>query len=172
MQTTCCVNQYNISTISLRTREGVESHTSRITTHLLLYHRHAYTLTPDAELFYSCSTESIGSTQINLLTCLLELPSQFSDSRGFADAIDANHQDHIRFMITRKIPVIVIFSIILSQEIGNLITEDTIQFRSAHILIASHTLFDTFNNLQRGIYTHITGNQHLLKIIQHIIINL
>ena len=172
VQTTCRINQHHISTIGLGTLQGIESHRGRVTTHLLLHHRHTYALTPDAQLLHGSGTEGVSSTQINLLASLLKLPSQLSDGRGLTHSIHAHYQDDVGFMITGQVPVIVIIRIILCQQGCYLITQDGIQFTGGHIFIASHALFDTLDNLQRGFYTHIRGNQYFLQVVQHIVIHL
>ena len=172
MQTTCRIYQHHVGTVSLSRRQRIESHRGRVGTHLLLHHRHAYAFAPDAQLLYGSSTESISGTQIHLLAGLLELPSQLSDGGRLAHTIHTDYQYDIGLMIARQIPVIVIVRIVLRQQRSNLVTQDSVQLRCRHILIARHALLNAFDDFQRGLHTDVRGDEHLLQVIQHIVIHL
>ena len=172
MQTSGGIYQHHIGTICLSTGDRIKGYAGRITAHLLFDDRHTYPLTPDTELLHSSSTERVGSSQIYLFTGLFELPGKFPYRRSLANAIHTYHQYHIWLMITWQIPVVIIFRIVLSQQICNLLLQDAVQFRCWHIFVTSHTFLDTLNDLQRGIHTYVTGDQHLFQIVQHIIVNL
>ena len=75
-------------------------------------------------------------------------------------------------MVAGQIPVVIIFRIILSQQIGDLIAENAVQLRGAHILVSSHTLLDALDDFQGGVHTDITRYQHLFQIVKHIVVNL
>ena len=113
MQTACCINQHNICTVGLSTLQRVESHRGRVAAHLLLHHRNANALAPDAELFDSSGTEGVGSTKIDILASLLKLPGQFANRRGLTHSIHAYHQDDVGLVVARQIPVIIVVGIIL-----------------------------------------------------------
>ena len=127
MQAACRVYQHHVGTIGLGTLKGIEGHRGRITSHLLLDDGHSYPLTPDAELLDGSCTEGIGSTETDLLACLLELPSQLTDGRGLAHAVHAYHQYHVGLMVARQIPVVVILGIVLCQQGGYLFLQDIVQ---------------------------------------------
>ena len=172
MQTTCCVNQDHICTISLGTGKGVESHRGRVRAHLLLDNRYTHALAPNTELLYGSSTEGVCSAQIYFLTSLLELPGQFTDGSGLSHAIYTYNENDIGLVVTGQIPVIIVFGIVFCQQFCDLIAQNTIELRGADILIARYTRLDAFDDFQSGIYTYITGDEHLFKIIKHIVIDL
>ena len=134
--------------------------------------RHSHSLAPDTELVYCCCTECVGSSQINLLSRLLKLPGEFSDSCGLTHTIYANDQYDVWLMVAGQIPIVIILCIILCQELGNLILKYSVELRGGHILIASHTLFDSLDDLQSGVHTDITRYQHLFQVVENIVINL
>ena len=172
MQAPCRIDQHDVGTIGLRTLQGVESHRGRVRAHLLLHHGHAYTLAPDAKLLYGCCAECVGSTQIYLLACLLELPGELADGRGLAHAVHAHHKNHVGLMVAGQIPVVVILRIVLCQQICDFIAQDAVQLRGADILVARHALLDAPDDLQRRVDAHITRDKHFLEIVEHIVINL
>ena len=171
MKTSGGVDNNNICAIGLSRRQCVESHRSRVGTHLLLYYRHTDTLTPYTNLLYSGSTEGVGSTEINLLASLLELIGKLADSRGLANAIDSDNQYDIRLVLCRQIPVVVVASMVLGKERGNLVAHDAVKLGCRHILVASHTLFDALDNLKSSLHTYIRCNQSLLKIVEHLVVD-
>ena len=172
MQTACSIDQHHIGTVSLRTWECVKSHRSRIAAHLLLHHRHAYALTPDAELLNSGCTEGVCSTQVHFLASLFELPGKLSDGGCLAHTVHTYDKYHVRFVVWRQIPVIIVFRVVLCQQFGYLVTENRIQFRGAYVFVTGNPFLDSPDNLQGRIHANVAGDKHLFKIIQHIVINL
>ena len=65
-----------------------------------------------------------------------------------------------------------VIRIVLGQQTGNFLTQYSVQLVSTHILVARHTFLNPTDNLQCRVHTHIARNEHLLQIVQHIIIHL
>src|SRR5574344_475818 len=129
MQTSCCIYNNNICAISVCTLKGIKSNAGWVRTHLLLDYRNANTLTPYRNLFYSSSTECISCSNINFLTCIFKLISQFTYRRSLTNSVYAYNKYYVRFMISWQIPTIIIICIVFSQQIGNLLTQYFIEFR-------------------------------------------
>ena len=170
MKTTGSINQHDISTICLGTLQSIKSHTGRVTAHLLFYNGHTNTFAPNTDLLYSSCTECIGSSQINLLTSLFKLISQFTYGSSLTHSIHANNKNYVRLMVARQIPIIIVVRMILRQEIGDFITQNLIELRSRNIFITCYTLFDTMNDFHGSLYTNIRSDENFLQIIKHIII--
>jgi len=77
---------------------------------------------------HSCSTERIGSTQVDFLACLLELPRQLAYRGGLAYTVDTYHEYHIGLMVAGQIPVVIVITVILCQQRGYLVAQDAVQF--------------------------------------------
>ena len=171
MQSSGSINQHHVGAISLSTLEGIEGNRSWIRSHLLLHHRHPNSLSPDADLFNGSSTESIGSTEINLLASLFKLIGQLADGSSFTHTIHTDNENDIRFVIGRQIPVVIIIRMIFREQISDFLAEDSVKLRGRNVLITSNSLFDAADDLHRSLHTDIRGNQNLLQIVEYIIIN-
>ena len=99
MQSACGVNEHHVGPVGLGALQGVVGHRGRIAAHLLLYHGYAHTLAPDAQLLHGSGTEGVGSTQIDFLARLFELPSQLTYRGCLAHAVDAYHENHVGLMV-------------------------------------------------------------------------
>ena len=171
MQTSCGVDDYDVGAVSLSRRQGIESYGGRVGTHLLLHNGHTYALAPDANLLYGGSTECVGSTEIHLLARFLELISQFANGSCLANAVHTYNKNHIRTVIGRQFPILVISSVILGEQRCNLVAHDIVKFRRRHILVACHTFLDALDNLQGCVNTDIRCDKSLLKIIEHFVVD-
>ena len=101
VQTSCSIYKNNIRTISLSTLKSIKSHTCWVGAHLLLNNRNPNSFTPNANLLYGSSTESVGSSKIHLLASLLKLISKFTNSSCLTYSIHTYNKNHIRLMIRR-----------------------------------------------------------------------
>ena len=172
MQTAGCIYQHHIHIIGYSTVQRIVSHAGRITTHILLHHGNAYPFAPDNQLFYGSSTEGIGSTKHHLVASLLKLVGQLTNGGSLTHTIHTHHHNNVWFFTFREFKSLGIIGIIFCQQLRDLIAQDVIQFAGRNILVSGHTLLYTLYNIQCGLYAHITGHQHLLQVIQDIIIHL
>ena len=74
-------------------------------------------------------------------------------------------------MVGRKIPIVVILSMVFAQKRRYLVAKNAIELGSRDILIASHTLLDTLNDFQSGINAHIAGDKDLFEVVEHIVVD-
>ena len=103
---------------------------------------------------------------------MLELPCQLAYGGGLTYSIDAYHQYDIWLVVAGQVPVVIVFRVVLSQQGCNLLLEYLVQFRGTHILVASHALLYALDDLQRGVYSHVTCDKYFLQIVQHVFIYL
>ena len=75
-------------------------------------------------------------------------------------------------MVTGQVPVVVVFRIIFCQQRSNLVAQYSVQFTGRDILVACYALFYTLNDFQRGLHTYIGGYQHLLQVVEHVVVHL
>ena len=75
-------------------------------------------------------------------------------------------------MVCGQVPVIIIHCVVLCQQSGNLLTQNGIQFTCRHIFVACHALLNALNDSQRSVHANITCNEHLLQVVQHVVIHL
>ena len=80
----------------------VESHRSRVGTHLLFHHRHAHALAPDVELLHGSCAESVGSTEHHLVAGFFEQVGKFADCSGLTHTIHAHHHYHVGAFVGRN----------------------------------------------------------------------
>ena len=146
VQPTGGIDNNHISIVGFCRSQGIIGHRSRIRAHFLFDDRHAGTLTPNHQLLYRSSPESIGSAQIHFFSGLCELISQFTDSCCFTNAIDTHHHDYIRFIGQRAIKIHWHIRVIFGKQSGNFFFQNTVQLRCTHIFIPCHTFFDATNN--------------------------
>ena len=172
MQTSGSVNKHHVGTIGLGTAQCVECNRCRVASHLLLDDCHSYPLAPNTKLFHCSGTERIGSSKIYLLASLFELICQFAYGGSLAHSIHSHHEYHVWLMVRGQFPIFVVIGIVLRQQCCYLLPEDAIEFRCAHILVASHAFLNATNNLQCCIHSHVTRDEHFLKIIEHIVVHL
>ena len=123
-------------------------------------------------MLHGGGTERIGGAQIDLLAGFLELVSQLTDRGRLTHPVHAYNHDHVGFLALRKRESLGILRIVLCQQASDLVTQQGGQFLGGDILVTGHTLLDTVDDFQRGIYTDIRGNQYFLQIIQHIVAHL
>ena len=123
-------------------------------------------------MLHGGSTERIGGAQIDLLAGLLELVGQLTDRGRLTHPVHAYDHDHVGFLALRKRESLGILRIVLCQQASDLVTQQGGQFLGGDILVTGHTLLDTVDDFQRGIYTDIRGNQYFLQIIQPIVVHL
>ena len=75
-------------------------------------------------------------------------------------------------MIAGQIPIRIVIGIVLSQQRCNLLTQDAVQLCRRYIFVASHTLFDALDNLQRRVNADIGCDKNFFQIVKHIVVNL
>ena len=75
-------------------------------------------------------------------------------------------------MVAGQVPVVVVLTVVLSQQRGYLVAQDSVQFTRRHIFVTSHTFLNALNNLQRRFNTDIRCYQHFLQVVKHIVVNL
>ena len=90
------INQQQISTIGLRLRHRVKGQTGRIRAFWGREHRNTSPLTPNLQLFHCGSAKRIARSNHHRFARRFELAGQFSNRGGFARAIHADHQYHLR----------------------------------------------------------------------------
>ena len=172
VQTSCGVDEHHVGVVSLGTLQGVESHRGGVAAHLLLDDGHPYPLAPDDELLHGSGTEGVGSTEVDLLASLFELPGQLANGSGLAHAVHTDNEDDVG--VTTVFPLRGVEGVFLglSQQGGNLLTKDVVQLRGGDILVTCHALLNALDNLQRGVNANIARNKHLLEIVEHVLVNL
>ncbi len=171
MQTSCGVDNHHVGPISLGRGKSVVGNGCRVGTHLLLDDRHANTLTPDANLLDSSGTESVGSAKINLLARLLKLIGKLADSGGLAHTVDTHNENHVRAMVGRKLPVVVITRIVFGKQRGNLVAHDTVKLGCRHILVAGHTLLNALDDFKGSCHADVGSDESLLKVVEHLVVD-
>ena len=171
VQTPSCIDEHHIGIVGNGRTDRIISHRGRIATHLLLHYWHTNTFAPDTELLNGSCTECIGSTKIDLLTSLLELIGQLADGGGLSHTIHTHNEYHVGLMVGRQLEAFGIVRVVLCQQVGNLFTQDAIEFCCINIFIASHTSFNLLDNLQGCIHAHIRGDEHLFEIVQDLIVD-
>ena len=172
MQTSCRIDEHHISIVGNGGTDGIVGNGCRIATHLLFHDRHTYTFAPYTQLLNGSSTEGVGSAKIDFLACLLELIGQLTNRGRLTHTIHTNHQNHVWLMVRRQLESLSIFCVVLRQEIRNLFAQNAIEFGGIYIFVTSHSSLDFLDNLQSCIYAHIRGDQHLLQIVQHLVVHL
>ena len=75
-------------------------------------------------------------------------------------------------MVAGQVPVVIILTVVLSQQRGYLIAQDGVQLSRTDILVTTDALLDALNNLQSRVNAHVRGDEHLLQIVQHVVVNL
>src|SRR5574344_996311 len=91
MKSSCSVNNDNICIVGNSRTKGIESNRGRVSAHSLFYNRYSYSSSPYVKLLNGSSAECICSAKVHLLTCFLELVSQFSYCSSLAYTVYANH---------------------------------------------------------------------------------
>ena len=128
MKASSSINQHHVGTVRLGALQGIEGHAGRVGTHLLLHHRHPYSLTPDADLLHGSGTEGISSTEIHFLASLLKLIGELSDGGSLAHTVHTHHENHVWLMVGRQIPVFIIIGMVFLQQACNLLSQDSVEF--------------------------------------------
>ena len=104
-------------------------------------------------LLHSSSTESVGSSEINLLAGFLKLVSQLADGSGLAYSVNTNHKDDVRAMVRGNVPIVILTSIVLSKKRRNFVTH-TVAFdtlSSAKANNADVVIIDTAGRLHNKV---------------------
>ena len=171
MQTPSRINKHHIGPVGFCTLQGIEGHRSRVSPHLLFYDRHPHTVAPYLNLFNRSRPKRVGRTQIHFLASLLKLVGQFSYRGGFAHTIHSHNQNDIGFAVGRQLPIFTSIGMVFGQERRYLLSQHTVEFRSRHIFVSCHALFNTFYDFQGCVDAHIGGYQHLFQVVQHIVVN-
>ena len=172
MQTTCGVDQHHVCTVCLCRFERIEGHRSGIRAHLLANHRRSGTLGPHAQLVDCSRTEGIRCADIDLLTRLAKLCSELADGGGFACAIDAHDHHNIGLALLCVEPESRVVAVILFEQQSDFVAQNRLKLSGIHILVARHTLLDTTNDFYGCFDAHVRGDQDLLQLIEHIVIDL
>lgn len=171
VQTSGRVYDDDISLVGYRRTQRIKSDRSRVGPHLLFDDRHSYPFTPYHQLFHGSGTEGVGGTQHHRFPGLLELVGQFTDGGSFSHSVHTHHHDDIRFLGDGSFKVVHVTGIVLSQQAGNFVTQNVVQFLRIHVFLGRSSFFDAFNDFQRSVYADIRCDEHLLQIIQHFVVH-
>ena len=95
VQSAGSIYQHHIGIVGQGACQSVKCHAGRIAAHVLLDYRHTHTFAPDAQLLHGSSAEGIGSSQIHLQSCFLELIGQFAYCGGLAHSVHSHHHHHV-----------------------------------------------------------------------------
>ena len=137
----------------------------------MLHNRDAYPFGPDLELADGSGTEGVGSTEHDFLACLLEVVGQFTDGGGLAHAVYANDHDDIRLLVGRDVEGGAIARLVLLEKTHDLLFQDGVELAGAHIFVTRHARLYAINNLKGGLHTHVGGDENLLEVVEHLVIN-
>ena len=166
------IDNHYIHIIGLGRLERIESHSGRVGAQFLLHYRHSGTFTPHIELLHGGGTEGIGGAKHHLIAGSLELRSEFADGGGFAHTVHTHHHNHVGMMTLGHSEILVgRFVGVFGKKSAYLIAEQTVKLRRIHILVVRHTFLQAFDNLKRGVYAHIGGDENFLQVVEHLIVD-
>ena len=88
------VGDQHVNTTRFGSLHRIEDHRSRVGAGVLGDYRNVVALPPDLQLLHGSRAEGVASSKHDFLAFELQLLRQLANSGGFADAIDAHHQNH------------------------------------------------------------------------------
>ncbi len=138
---------------------------------MLLYDGHADPLSPHRNLLHGSGAECVGSTEIHFFAGLFELIRQLTYGSCLPHSVHPDHENDVWLVAGRNIPVVVFLASVLRKQGRDFLTEDGIQFRSRDILVAGDTLLNALDDFQRGVHAHITRQEHLLEVVEHLVVD-
>ena len=168
VKSACSVDDDDIGSVGLGRADRVVCHAGRVASHLLLDDGHSYPLAPDAYLLYGSGTESVSSTKVHLVSCLLELVGEFADGSGLSHSVDTHHEYDVGFMSCRReAESLSVSAIVFCQQRCYLLAQNLVELVRTDILISGHTFFYAAYDLKRCVHTDIAGDKNLLEIVEH-----
>ena len=174
METTCCVDNHDVSILCNSRLHCIECNRSRIRAHCLFDDIYPCTLCPDGKLINGSCTECICCTKHHLLALSLKTACELSDSRSLTYSVHSYYHDHVWLLteIKRHDSIIRCLTVLYIKKLSYLIPEDIYKLVHRDILVSAHSLLKILDNLHCGVNTHISGQQSLLNCIKQIIIHL
>ncbi|MPN00703.1 hypothetical protein SDC9_147899 [bioreactor metagenome] len=171
VQTTGSIYDYHIGIVCFCRTQRIKSYRCGIGTHLLFYHGHSHTFTPDIKLFHSCSTKGIGCTKIYRQPILFELMCQLPDSSGLPHPVHPDNHNNVWLFIFRNGKLGRIVRIILGKQLSYLFTKNSRKFIRTHILVAGNTFFYPVNYFQCSVHTYIRSYKYFFQFIEYIVVH-
>ena len=148
--------------------DGVIDDGGGVGTSVLGDHRNIVALTPHLQLLDRGGTEGIPRRQHHALAFGLELLGQLADGGGLADAVHADHQDHIGFLAGVDHQRLLDFR----QHLAHVLLEQAIERLGILELLAVRVLHQALNDAAGGIHTKIGGQQLGLQLLEQLVIDL
>ena len=128
-------------------------------------------LRPDFELVHRSGAEGIAGAHHDFFALLFVLPGQFADGGGFADAVDANNHQHIRFLSGRQRKIFDVPGIVFRKDVHDFAAQQFVQFCGVEVFVARHPLRNAVYDFDSRFPAHVGGNEDGFYLIQYFLIH-
>ena len=147
--------------------QGVIDDRGRVSALLLGNDHHIVTFAPGLQLFDSRGTEGVTGGQHDLQALLLETVGEFTDGRGLAGTVDADHQHDVRTAALRNFQWLAAGR----EDRLHVVSQGGHQRIGIAELLAGDLIGQAVNDLARGLDAHIGHQQPGFDFFQQFIIN-
>jgi len=167
MQSTGGVCNQDVDVTRLCSLQAIVYHRGRVRSLLLCNDRYVVALTPGLQLLDSGGPEGIAGGQHDFQTLLLETMGEFTDGRGLAGTVDANHQYDVGTNTRRNLQYLA-----PGREYRlHVIAQGSHQCFGIIELFAGDLFGQAINDLAGGLDTHIGHQQPGFDLFQQFIVN-
>jgi len=171
VQSTGRIDDDNIRVSCLGRLDAVVGHRGRIGAVLLLDDGDPRPVGPDLELLNGGGTKGVCRSHQHALARLLVLVGHLADGRRLADAVYADHHNHVERIGQRGVEISGALVRPFKHQPSNFVSDQLVQLLGRNVLLLRHPGLDVVNNVEGRVYPHIARDEDLLKLVQDLCVN-